>query len=215
MLWLKRFVTWIFAPRLAWVVVTVIAVAIYVAFFALGTEKAIRVAGLCLQLLGLIAAAIGIRDTRRLFGRPSLLGMVRSWIVNFPRITTRTVHLGAQATISMHDDVSAEVWEGAGDQPTIETRLAAAEKNLLATREYFHKWRASADRTLRELKVNILSEQAARELGDRQLHVKIEASSADGLHLAAAGVAWVLVGTVLSTVPNELLAFLQCMVLHK
>jgi hypothetical protein len=43
--WIKRAVSWICTPDLAWFVLTVVVVSIFFAFFAVGTEPAVRATG--------------------------------------------------------------------------------------------------------------------------------------------------------------------------
>jgi len=82
--WVTRLLHWFTSVRLAAFAIAVVVVAVSVSFFV-RTEPAIRLAGLCLQLLGIAAAALGIRDTRRMFGKPSFLQSLRNWATSWPR----------------------------------------------------------------------------------------------------------------------------------
>jgi hypothetical protein len=105
--------------------------------------------------------------------------------------------------------VKGYAWRGSGAEPTIESRLAAAEHNLTNLRGRVDKAEADFYAYVRAAEQNLKNETASRLESDRQLHLKIEAASTDGLHLAALGAAWLACGVVMSTIPNELLALVR------
>lgn len=194
--WLKR-------ARLAIISLTVVIFTLSLSIYIIQTEQSIRVAGLCLQLLGLIAAAIGIRDTRRLFDKPSFFGLLRKWGRDFPRHHTRELSARAETSVSISATADGIGWRGVG--PTLESRLDAIEENLQTLRDRFDKESRSLRKKIESLRREIASEKSSRKEVDQKIHLQVEAASADGLHLAAIGVVWLAFGIVLTTVPMEIL----------
>lgn len=207
--WLVRLFWWIARARLALFCAAVIALGLAAPLLYSQSEPSIRISGLLLQLLGIGAAATGIRDTRRMFGKPSFLQSVRNWLQSIPGITPRVISASGSATASASATAKVEVWRGAGNDPTIDSRLSAAEANLLELRDRINSIESAFDAHVRTAREGLRQEKAERQEGNRQLHLKIEAASADGLHLAAVGVAWLAFGVSMSTLSNELLAIVR------
>jgi len=204
-LWPRRAFYWAMRARLAVFTAGVVVLALIASFAYFQTEQAVRLSGLLLQLLGIAAAAIGIRDTRRMFGRPSFLQHIRLWLKAIPGLKPRVASLSGSSSLSMSCSATVRGWRGPGPDPTLESRLSAAETNLLELYQRANAAESAFDAHVRASTQSLKEESHERKEADRQLHLKIEAASADGLHLAAVGVVWLACGVVLSTAPNELL----------
>lgn len=204
MSWLKRLLTWLASARLTWFSILVVVASFYLAF-RVGTEDAVRLWGLALQLLGIGAAALGIRDTRRMFGKPSFLQLIRNWFSSIPgfRPASQTVQLTGVASAGFTG--SASVWAGTKPDASIEDRLKAAEANLRSLESRINSAESGIESNHRELLGKLRDEADTRREQDRQLDLRIEAASTDGLHLAAAGAFWLAIGVTMSTAPKELL----------
>jgi len=203
--WSRRLLAWLLS---AWLVVftgAVVALALIVSLYYWQTESCVRLSGLVLQLFGITAAAVGIRDTRRMFGKPSFLELVRSWFVAMPGLRSRIISATASSTGSASGFAIGHAWRGAGADPTLESRLTAAEANLKELYERANAAESTFDKHVRTATQNLREEKELRQEAERQLHSKIEAASTDGLHLAALGVFWLACGVIMSTAPNELL----------
>ncbi len=207
MSWLTRFARWLTSARLAWFSVFVVALSTYLAFDA-GTADAVRRWGLALQLLGIVAAAIGIRDTRRLFGKPSFLQLVRSWLASIPGFKPKPQTIEVAFLASAGFSGSPSIWAATKPGASVEDRLAAAEKNLQVVESRIIAAESGIETNHREITSKLREESDARQEQDRKLHLRIEAASTDGLHLAAAGAFWLFIGVTMSTVPTELLCLL-------
>ena len=208
LLWPHRVLIWLAGAWLAIFAAVVIALAIGVVLF-LQTEQSMRLSGLGLQLFGLGAAAIGIRDTRRIFGKPSFLGLVRKWLSAIPGIRTHLIMEAGSGSFSVSASGRAQFWRGAGPEPTVESRLAAVEANTRQLHERANLADSAFDTHVREAALSLQNEKELRQEGDRQLHIKIESATADGLHLAAVGALWLAFGVVMSTASNELLILMK------
>jgi hypothetical protein len=203
--WVTRLLHWLASTWLAAFTIAVVVVAIWVSFFV-HTEPAIRLAGLCLQLFGIAAAALGIRDTRRMFNKPSFLQSLRSWVTSWPRFKPKVLHASGSGSVSISASASATVWHGVAPDATLEQRMAALEANLKSVEGRL----CSAERAIstNERAFTSKLQQESQERGTQvaELHRKVEATSTDGLRLAAAGAFWLTIGVVLSTASPELLA---------
>jgi len=95
-------------------------------------------------------------------------------------------------------------WHGAGENPTIEKRLEAAEKNLENMRRDLSTFQTDSDGRFRANAEEMKRERTEREAADQAIHAKIKETETGGLKLNAAGVWWLASGTVCSTFPQEL-----------
>ena len=204
--WLMRIMHWLARAWLAVFAAAVVVAAIWLSFL-LHTEPAIRLAGLFFQLLGLSAAAIGIRDTRRMFGKPSFLQSVRNWASSWPRFRPKPQHINLSGLASIGSSASATVWHGTADGEPLEKRVDAIEANLREIETRVRTAEGSISSNERAFKSMLRQESEERTAHDQVLHRKIEATSTDGLRLAAAGAFWLAAGVVLSTASPELIAW--------
>lgn len=205
MRWPRRLLWWLLRVRLAIFCAAVVVLALAASLAHFQSEPSIRISGMLLQLLGISAAAIGIRDTRRMFGKPSFLQLARNWLQTIPGIKPQVVNLSGSAKLSFSATAKAHLWHGAGQEPTVESRLSAAESNLLELYNRANAAESAFDNHVRAAKQSLQEEKNARTEEDRQLHLKIQAASTDGLHLAAVGAVWLASGVIMSSIPNELL----------
>ena len=206
--WPGRASTWLLQARLAVFAISVVVLCCIFSLYYRQTEQAVRLSGLALQLLGIAAAAIGIRDTRRKFGKPSFLELVRGWIKRIPGLAPHVVSVSGSSTVSISSSAHGNIWHGVGPDPTLESRLATAEANLRLLRDRADATESVVEANERLTVLRLRDEKEARAEADRQLHLKIESASTDGLHLAAVGVLWLASGVILSTAPVELLCLL-------
>jgi len=205
--WITRLLHWLASARLAAFAIAVVVAAVAISFLV-RTEPAIRLAGLCLQLLGILAAALGIRDTRRMFGKPSFLQSLRNWATSWPRFKPKVQHVSASGSLSIGSSASATVWRGVAADATLERRVEAIEANLKSVEGRLRSAEGAISTNERALTSKLQQESQERSTQIEELHRKVEAASADGLRLAAAGAFWLAVGGVLSTASPELLALL-------
>lgn len=203
--WVARLLRWFTSVRLAAFAIAVVAVAVWVSFFV-RTEPAVRLAGLCLQLLGIAAAALGIRDTRRMFGKPSFLQSLRNWAASWPRFKPKAQHVEASGALSISSSLSATVWHGSPPDAPLDQRVTALEANLKNVEARLRSAEWAVSNNERTFTYKLQQESQQRGVQVSELHRKIEAASTDGLRLAAAGAFWLAVGVVLSTASPELLA---------
>ena len=206
--WTKRFFFWLMRGWFGIVAVAIIVLSLWIPLLTVGTIDAIRYSGLLMQLLGLGTVAFGIRDTRRKFGKMSLLELISHWFCSYPRLRPK-VHRGL-GTLTSHDRLPGKGinWQSAEKNPTLESRLTAVEANLRNLHDKFIRSDSENQKTLHKLEKNLQEESNERREQDQELHYKIDFVSTDGLHLAMVGVVWLSIGVILSSIPQELLSLI-------
>lgn len=207
--WLQRIATWLSDARLPVLMFLFVALGCIAPLFYWQTELSVRISGLALQLLGIAAAAIGIRDTRRMFGKPSFLALVRTWFRARPKFDPKPVAATSNNLGKVSCSISADIWRSPRQPITVESQLEAIEENLKSLRSRMDETDLQLHKHIRNTDQKLSSEEYTRAEADRQLHLKIEAATTDGLHLATVGVIWLACGAILSSLPKELLDFFQ------
>ena len=203
--WFKELWHWLVEACLLWLTVAVAAIALVLAFRKGIDEATIRITGLVLQLLGIGTVAWGIRVTRKFFGRPSILTLLRQWFNHFPRFAGRTIAATANIhAISMTGNARGHVWRHPGPDATIEDRVKAIEDNLQDVNQRLCSTQTEIDQGFREQTGNLKHEQDMRSRADQEIREKLEATETGGLHISAMGVLWLFIGIIMSTIPAEL-----------
>ena len=205
----RRLFGWLGQIKLGIFTAVVVMMTLVFALAVFQTSTSVRLGGLFLQLLGLLAAAIGIRDTRRMFGRPSLLQSFRNWVGRWPRLRPKTINVSAESTIGVSATADGYVWCGTKSGAALDERISALEKNLQLLRERLDERHFKLDSDIRGLKAEFRTEREERVAADEALDQRIESASADGLHLAAAGAVWLAFGIIMATAPDEIISLIR------
>ncbi|MCR7873623.1 hypothetical protein ACM73L_33230 [Pseudomonas aeruginosa] len=208
LLWIKAIWIWIKKANHLWRAVSVTALAIAYTFLN-SDEASIRITGLVLQILGIATVAWGIKETRELFGQPSLLQAGIRWLKSFPPYGGRVITGSGHASISMSGGGRGYSWTHIDPNSSIDNRLAAIEKNLSLIHERISLTENNFEQKTRIITETIKTEKAIREQELEEAHTKIEAASTGGLHISATGALWLLIGVIMSTAPNELIRLLS------
>ena len=205
--WLYRLWHWLSEIPTFWTfsAVLVIGTAIPVLTIA-ARDDALRIAGLLLQLLGIAVVAYTLRGRGKLFGRAPVLQFAQDWISRGPRFRPKTITLQASAVASASASASAEatVWRGPRlDQP-IEAQLEAVRENIATVRDQLARLETRTSSRLNQISEAIETERSQRSAQLRESREKIEELATGSLYLEVAGLAWLVSGVVLATVPLEL-----------
>lgn len=204
--WTKRVLAWLYEANLLWLAVLAVPTVMALAYIILGAwEPRIRIAGTCLQLLGLATVARGLRDTRKLFSQPSLFQLAQNWLRRFPtfyrdiRIVTGTGHLQAGgATVTGFGTVTSS------PKASLEDRIAMLEENLKQAHVAIQETQRRIDEEARNQANALQSERHYRKTGDEQTKKLLQEAMAGGLHLEAIGVFWLLIGITLASASIEI-----------
>lgn len=133
MQWLRALGRWWWEAWPAWGAFAVIGAVGLVAMFLPGSaDDRVRYTGIFLEIFGILTVAVGLRDKRRVFQRPSLIEMLQNWMQRFPRWTaeSRTIGLTGVASSESMGSGYAYGWHGLPPEPKVEDHLNALEKNV-------------------------------------------------------------------------------------
>lgn len=188
----------------------VIGMALVVSLRPNTSEAIIRLTGLVLQLLGILTIAWGISETRALFGYPSLTLKIRKWLNRFPFLPRKPINatLNASALV-LTGNARAYVTHASGENPTVEARIDALERNVVLINERINSIYQEMDKEMRNVTDKIRREEETRRTEDLSIRKRLEAAGAGGIHISAIGASWLFVGVILSTVAPEIARFLK------
>lgn len=158
-----------------------------------------------LELMGLTTVALGIRETRGLFGRPSLLHVGRAWLTRFPRFRQNVRIIAGSAAIALGGgSVSAFGTVGPAPTSTLEERVAILEKSLSQAHVLIHETHRKIDQETRQRQSDINVVKRELEDGDSKNKQLVEEAAAGGLYLETTGAFWLAFGITLATASNEI-----------
>ncbi|MGH8538597.1 MAG: hypothetical protein ACREXM_19680 [Gammaproteobacteria bacterium] len=207
---LKAVWPWLAEARYAWLSVAVIVIALVVSLRPHTAEPVIRLTGLVLQLMGIATVIWGISETRALFGHPSLTSKAKSWLARFPLLRRNVViGVGGAALSAAVGKARGYGTHGPGPNPTIQTRLDALEKNVIAIHERITQTQAEMDEGFYKSADALKREEQSRLAEDTAIREKLEATGTGGVHISAIGASWLFVGVILSTASVEIAAFIK------
>ena len=212
---LKAIPAWLAEAWPAGLAVGVILIALVVALVVIAlyphdphaAERAIRLAGLALQLLGIWTVIWGISETRALFGHPSLRSKIKEYLRRFPlRRRNHVIGVAAGSLSASMAKARAHGTYGPGPSPTTKTRLDALEKNVTAIHERITQTQKEMDEGLQKTADAIKTEEQSRLAEDKAIREKLEATGTGGVHISAIGACWLFLGVILSTASCEIAA---------
>lgn len=203
--WFRGMWAWAREMRALWLTVLVIAAAVlYIAIGPGQTPDRFRYAGTFLQILGVGTVWWGFEKTRKLFGFDYSVRDFMIWLRRVPLTATRrnvTVQLHGVATSSA--TVSATLSVKSGDNST-EGRLKALEQSVKELETRFTGRMDRMDSRLDSVKQE--HEKALQAQGARVTDVerRLLAAQTGGLSLSLAGLVWLALGVMWTSIPNEL-----------
>ena len=169
-------------------------------------DDGLRYAGLLLQLLGVGVVAYTLRGRGKLFGKEPVLTFAVGWLRRAPRFRPRHIILEASGSSQANASASAEatVWRGPRLEQSLEAQLDAIRENMATLRQQLERAEYRSSQKVAELYNAIESERAQRSSQLQETKKTLEILATDSLYLEVAGLAWLVVGIVLATVPQEL-----------
>lgn len=188
----------------------VIGMALVVSLRPNTSEAIIRLTGLVLQLLGILTVAWGISETRALFGYLSLARKIRTWLTKFPLLSRKPISMTLDANVlSLTGNVRPYVRHGSGENPTVETRIEALERNITLIHERINGVYQEVDKSIRNVTDEIKHEEETRRAENLAIRERLEAAGTGGVHISAIGASWLFVGVTLSTAAPEIASLIK------
>jgi hypothetical protein len=175
-------------------------------------EARVRTTGMLLQLLGVGTVAVGLSQTRRLFGRASAVQRVGSWLSRLWSVVapsrSATVHAVAAAAGAVALTGSARARVGAGPDTPLDRRVAILEENHNLLQQRVDQQEIETGKRVQAVRTEIQAERRAREAEHRLTAGKLEELAVGGLHLESVGVLWLLLGVIATSLSQEIAVWL-------
>jgi hypothetical protein len=207
--WVRRLAQWLARPKQFWLALFVLVVAVFFVLRPGASERAIRLTGLGLQVLGIGTVIWGIRLTRRLFNRPTLLMLAAEWLRQFPQYKPKVVMAAGAGELSMVGKARAFVMNNPPHNATVDQRVASLEANVGHINRRIDGVFNELDGLESSHKSAIEKERKERNAEDQKIAAVLETSGTGGLHISAIGAVWLIVGVTLSTAAPEIAQWLQ------
>ena len=207
----RELVYWLGDAKHVWISAGTTVFALIVALRPGTREPCIRYTGLALQLMGIGTVIWGIRETRALFGYPSIRTKIAAWFQRFPLWGhNSTVGATGMAVGLSGGKVQSRSKHGPiGPNPTLGARVAALEKNIDAIHDRIDATQKEFDSALTVVGNDIKAETQIRQDDGGEMRKALETMGTGGIHISVVGASWLLVGVVLTTAAPELADFLK------
>jgi hypothetical protein len=202
-----------------WLPLAVILIVLCLPWSIRQTETAVKVSALILELMGIGAVALGLRETQRQFGieppdmrlRAAMLSgwwRVRGW---FRRPSDKTVVLGTASTAVRISGASAHlsVWRVDPVDASIEQRLVVLWQNVQELTERYEFTNQRTREWLEQRDEAIKQEREQRREETERLDLMLRQYAVGGLHLEGIGLLALMISVPVGLFSKELDWLLQ------
>ena len=202
--YISDLVAWLKTAPLIAIFASVIVVTLCIVFVPC-LERKIRFSGWGLQLLGVVVAGIGLRDTRRAFeDQPTTWEAIKLFFSKRPTFGPKNYGLqptGVAVGISIG---SPRLRVSAGPNPSLEQRVAILEKQYVALFDEVGTLTAETRKKTDEISSSQEAERAERQEADIRATEQMKRAIAEGIPLAGVGVVFFLIGITAGTISLEI-----------
>lgn len=208
---LARLLRWFFVePWHFWIAFSVPVAVVIVAAGFIRSEPAVRLAGLGLQLLGILTAVWGIIETWKYFELGDPLRRITDWLRRCPLRKLPPI-TGSMTATEQGDSGAARgfTWWEPKPQAPLEERLRILEKNIPLLNERITDTQRELDVAVTRLQRQASQATAHAQQVEHHLSKKLTDLGTGSLHISAIGAFWLFVGSILGTASQEILRFLQ------
>lgn len=204
--WLKRFFIWIGDARPALAALLALPIVIVLCYGVFSDwEARIRFSGLLLEILGLATVIWGLRDTRKLFNRPSLANLAVEWVGRFPAFYQKHRMVTATADIQLEGvSLSGIAKVSPAANASLDERISLIERKISELNSALTEIQRRIEQEAREQGQALEVERNDRKAQFELLQHLLQGATVEGLHLEAVGVFWLFFGIVLGTASNEI-----------
>ena len=165
-----------------------------------------------LQLFGVATVALGLRETRKLFGYPHFFQLTLTWAKRFPKYHLKPITAEANLTLpAIEMSMSGYTWRTSDPNAPIEKRLEAIEANLSDLNARFNQAQQRQDHEILKTRSQLDEERDFREKEDNETRKKLEAAQTGGLRISAVGLVWLSLGIIMSSTSVEIAKFIKLM----
>jgi hypothetical protein len=169
-------------------------------------EVVVRVSGVMLELLGVGITAFGLETTRKNFGKPALLTLVKRWWALRPKWPQPRVAYVSSSTAGGAATGSVRVWAWTTINPRdpIETQIAALNENAERMRRDLIAIDAKQTQLGNRVDQRFQEVFQAHAQTESSLRQKLESALTDGLMISFIGLIWVVLGVLVATMSPEI-----------
>ncbi len=180
-------------------------------FLPCDLDDRVRYCGMALELLGILTVAYGLREKRRLFGRPSLVDHFKNWVFQqrpkWPvKADHRTTTISGSVGISEGNDTCMA--KGFSRGASLEDRVTAIEVRLDTQEDKQLKIESQLNEEICNMENALDTERQSRKSALNKLHALLDTFGAGNLNLETIGVIWLVLGVILATIPSEIVLVL-------
>jgi hypothetical protein len=171
----------------------------------------LRWSGMLFQFAGLAMVVVGLNLSRQVFGQSSIWKAIVAWfgrvpyMVVPPKAVTATMNIREAGS----DGCSAEGTVSVRQGTSIEDCVAKLEDDLKRLHGKLAETKQDVRNLRRETIEKIDQERSERYSEDQKISKRLETAAIGGIHLELAGVAYLVVGIALTSVPDELAALVS------
>ena len=176
-----------------------------VPFFTDDPSVALRISGLVLQFVGTTVVIRDINGTRKLFEKPGMLASVGLWLKSFPPFRPKPITISVPAALlPLSGGGRPHITTSFNSNASLADRISELERVVMGLQNVHAQVDRRIDEVKSELAQKIEAERQERIRGEDSAHQLLRAAQTDDFHISALGAIWLLVGMVMSTMPDEL-----------
>lgn len=206
--YIRSYYRWLFyVPKFFWLSLTLtFAPLVFIIFFPPDKDQLIRL-GLFLQMIGILSIFYDIYQTRKQFKNDLLINSLQIWLKNRPRKYGTAFYIepeGIVTGIKVGDITLTTVphWdEGKSLEENVKEIIKFIETNRLNIDKMSSELKSEIAKSHNKLheKVNESNSLISK------LENIVEKNATGGLRITFVGSTWLLMGVILSTIPNDLI----------
>ena len=150
-----------------------------------------------------------IRIPEQSMRRPGFFEIAQSWLKLFPKLKPRSLSISVNDTISlsMSGTLSLQEPQQPGPDSPFEERIAWLEGKIIRLDTLVQEHKKQYEEKITKLTTDLTSERQSRETEDKEVRQFLEEVSIGGIHLESFGVLCLFIGTILTTLSNEIAGF--------
>jgi hypothetical protein len=210
--WSSKAGIWLSDARVFWNWLAVSGVIVLICYGFLGhwfertNLDRIKWCGMLFQLAGLYTVYSGLNQSQLLFNKERLWLSVQRWFKRFPSIFRKPGVINASVATSLGVATSVAIGTVVTRATTLEGRIDRLESQVKSLETNTAQRLAEASNQTRNL---IDTENAARSAADAVINRTVEEAIVGGMTLAVTGAANLLLGIVLTSIPEDVEKFLH------
>ena len=174
------------------------------------TSNAIKFSGLFLQLCGLLTIANGIRETRKVFGKPSYSEITLNWFSQLISTFKPVKNVLGRVDMTLPGlkiEASGYGVEVAEKNASPEKKIEILEKNLATAMNRITTLHQNTTSKISDVNKNISNIHSQLSTRQEEINKLLEESLVGGINIEAMGLAWLTFGIIAATIPDELAKF--------